>query len=199
VEAVKMILSILVPTTIERSKVFNRLLHEIKRQIKPFKKQIEILSLCDNKEMTIGEKRNKLYQMAKGKYSWQIDDDDWIHPDAIEKIMKAVENDSDCITFSEVVIFDGKRLENSNFSLKYVDWADNQDGYNHVRIPFFKTPIKTEICRLVAVKDIRFAEDHEFARSINPLLKTETHIDDYLYWYLHYSTPFNERYGIVRN
>jgi len=194
-----MILSILIPTTHERKPLFDRLTAELKRQIKPFKGQIEIISAVDGKEKTVGQKRNELYSQAKGIYSWQIDDDDWIHPEAIKKILTAAKENSDCITFQEVVCFDGKKPQSSNFSIKYSDWADNKDGFDYTRTPFFKTPIKTELCKQVQVPEVRFAEDHEFARRIKPLLKTESHINDNIYWYLHYSTPFNERYGFNNN
>tara|TARA_R110000868_G_scaffold135610_1_gene348183 strand:- start:17 stop:595 length:579 start_codon:yes stop_codon:yes gene_type:complete len=191
-----MILSILIPTTTDRKPVFDRLVKELKRQCVGKTKQVEIISLSDDKKITIGEKRNKLYDMANGLYSWQIDDDDWIHPEAVNLILKAAEQNKDCITFQEIVIFDGGRPKSSNFSLEYLDWKDNSHGYDYIRTPFFKTPIKTDICKRVQVPLIRFGEDHEWAKAVKPLLQSEMHINDNIYWYLHYSTPFNERYGI---
>lgn len=193
-----MILSICIPTTIDRAHFFTRIKSELNRQIKAegLMEEIEILSVADNKEMTIGEKRNLLYAKCKGEYAWQIDDDDWIHPEGIRLIIGAAKEKKDCITFSEVVMWDGNKLESSNFSLKYNDWNNKQDGFDYVRTPFFKTPIKTEICKKVKIKDMRFGEDHAFAKDIKPLLKSETHINDFIYWYLHYNTPFKERYGI---
>lgn len=190
-------LSILIPTIKERDEQFFKLRQFIYRQIIDFElhDQVEILPLRDDKEMTIGEKRNRLYQMATGEYSWQIDDDDWIHYEAIPMIFNKLDG-ADCVGFKELCIFDGKRLESSNFSLKYPGWLDNYDGYNHVRTPFFKTPIKTEICRQVNIPPIRFGEDHEFSRMITPMLETENWIDEFLYIYRHNSSPHNERYGI---
>jgi hypothetical protein len=146
--------------------------------------------------MTIGEKREWLYSMASGLYSWQIDDDDSISSDALQEIIDAVEEGPDCITFQEACTIDGVH-STSNFSLLYADWAENEFGYDHVRTPFFKTPIKTAICHMVPIPHIRFGEDHLWAQAIKPLLRTEVHIPKPLYFYNHVSSPHNERYGIT--
>jgi len=149
----------------------------------------------DDKAMTIGKKREYLYQCADGIYSWQLDDDDAIDEDAIPLILAAMDTDADCITFQEACNIDGN-LKASNFSLKYSDWGENIDGFDYVRTPFFKTPIKTSICLQANIPHIRFGEDIGFARNVYPLLKSEVHIDRALYYYNHISTPFNQRYGI---
>lgn len=155
--------------------------------------------------MTIGEKREKLYRMADGLFSWQIDDDDCIPADAIPIIVDTIQyeccdlaghkNDRQCITFQEQCNIDGV-ASLSNFSLKYGDWGEDLDGFDHVRTPFFKTPILTSICQQVPIPHVRFGEDHAFARAVKPLLTSEVHIDKVLYYYNHISSPFNERYGI---
>lgn len=195
-----MLLTICLPTVKERAEQFHLLLTFIQQQIHDHNLNdlVEIKFLSDNKEMTIGEKRNKLYRMATGEYSWQIDDDDWIHYEAIPYIIDELKNGPDCVGFKELCIFDGKRVESSNFSIKYGGWADNVDGFNHVRTPFFKTPIKTRICLQCPIPEIRFGEDHVFSKMIRPLLQTEGYIDQFFYIYQHNSTSFNQRYGITQ-
>lgn len=194
-----LLLSILIPTVLERAESFHKLKQFIYRQMVDYEllDNVEILFLQDNKELTIGEKRSKLYRMAHGVYSWQIDDDDWLHHQALPFIVDELKNeDCDCVGFKELCIFDGKRVESSSFSLKYPGWLDNYDGFNHVRTPFFKTPIKTRLCLQVPILHTRFGEDHEFAKGIYPLLEKENYIDEFVYHYRHNSTPHNERYGI---
>lgn len=192
------LLSILIPTVEERKEQFHQLLTFLQWQIheNDLKDRVEIKFLCDNKEMTIGEKRNKLYRMANGDYSWQIDDDDTVHFEAVSYIVDELKKRPDCVGFKELCIFDGKRVESSNFSLKYGGWADNVDGFNHVRTPFFKTPIKTSICLQCPIPHIRFGEDHEFSKMIKPLIRNEAYIDEFIYIYRYNSTPHNQRYGI---
>ena len=162
--------------------------------------EIEVISCFDNKEMTIGEKREILYKEANGLYSWQIDDDDAISPDSINIILNAIKEnpDADCITFRENCMINGKYYS-SNHSLKYDDWGENQDGFDYVRTPFYKDVIKTDIAKSVPFEHIRYGEDHAWARALKPHLKNEIHIDQELYFYIHNSKPedHNERYGIV--
>lgn len=193
----KAALSILIPTVEERKKEFETLFLYLSNIIIKYQlsEEVEIMFLRDNKEMTIGEKRQQLYQMANGLYSWQIDDDDSIDEEAIPLILSAMASYPDCITFRERCIIDGV-VSYSNFGLKYQGWANNYDGFDHVRTPFFKTPIRTTICQRVPVPPIRFGEDHQWSMDILQYLRTEVHIDRDLYFYCHTSSPHNERYGI---
>lgn len=201
------LLSILIPTVVGRESELKRLLTNIHTQagkyydprtVKKGEQLVEVREYCDNKEITIGEKREELYKCAHGLYSWQIDDDDDIAPNAIELILEAIRSspDVDCITFEEHIDIDGK-IQRSNHSLKYADWANGTDGFDYVRTPFMKSVIKTEIAKSVPIPHIRFGEDHQWAQALKPHLKTEIHIDEQIYKYIHRSSDFNERYGIV--
>lgn len=208
----KPLLSILIPTVVGRENEYQKLMSKISSQYTLDTgitsklpsissmfirgKDVEVLFLKDNKEITIGEKREQLYQMASGDYSWQIDDDDDFADGAIEKILEAIKNnpDVDCITFKEKCIIDGV-YHASNFSMKYPKWQDNVDGYSWVRNVFYKAVIKTSIAQSVPFEHIRFGEDERWGMALAPHLKTEYHIDEEIYHYLHNSTPHHERYG----
>ena len=96
----EILLTIAIPTVENRVNIFNELYNELKKQSEPFGDNIEIIYFRDNKEMTIGEKRTKLNKIAKGKYVVHWDDDDWIHPNGIEMIMKGIESDTDVISYN---------------------------------------------------------------------------------------------------
>jgi len=148
------LLTILIPTTVGREKQYKHLLNRIMKAENGFavlSGRVEDISLCDNKEMTIGEKREKLYQTANGIYSWQIDDDDDIAPNAIQLILEAIKSNPevDCITFEENCMMYGKYYK-SNHSLQYSGWYGDgshplHDGFHYHRTPFYKDVIKTEI------------------------------------------------------
>lgn len=192
------LLSILIPTIRERKEQYSILRKFIQNiiDLNELNERVEIHSVCDSKEMSIGEKRNILYHFANGLYSWQIDDDDQIPAWAIPDIIAAIASDADCITFEEMCLIDGVESR-SNFSLQYEDWAENVDGFDHVRTPFFKTPIKTALCLQVPVPDMRFGEDHEWAKKIKSIVKTELHLPKICYYYIRNSSPHNTRYGIT--
>lgn len=199
----KPILTIAIPTTPDRRKMFGNLVDEFRSQIgtQGLFDLIEIISDETGKQQPIGQKRNVLYQRAKGVYCVQWDSDDGIHPEGLKMIIEAIKNNPgvDCITYEEYVNIDGKEYK-SNHSLKYPDWegeGDKEfpDGFHFHRTPFMKSVIKTEIAKSVPVNPIRFAEDHQWAQLIKPLLKTEFHIPIEIYRYIHNSTDFNTRYG----
>ena len=161
---------------------------------------VELIHLKDNKELTIGEKRELLYKEAWGLYSWQLDDDDDISDNALKLILGGIDLNPDVITFEEHIDIDGK-IEMSNHSLSYGDWEGEGgkelwDGFHYHRTPFFKSVIKTEIAKSVPIPHIRFGEDHQWAQVLKPHLQTEFHINEQLYKYIHRSSNPTERYGL---
>lgn len=220
----KPLLSILIPTVVGREDDLLRLLDNIKKQKKYSFTEVKLVgyyegSEChylksnddelwievwkDDKQISIGQKREMMYEKAQGLYSQMTDDDDLLADDAIERILgviKTAANSPDCITFQEAVDIDGVKYC-SNFSLDYGDWEGDgskllSDGFHFHRTPFFKTVIKTEIAKSVPIPHTRFGEDHQWAQALKPHLKTEIHIPRNIYFYNHISSNPTERYGL---
>src|SRR3954463_7941555 len=217
------LLSILIPTVVGREDELNGLIKKIcgstvyYNTIEDFKGMrfiyyyvpgggdIEIVIGKDTKEITIGEKRELLYKRAKGLFSWQIDDDDSIAPNAIELILQAIKDNPtvDVISFEEYCNMDGKEYK-SNHSATYSGWYGDgshllHDGFHFHRTPFFKDVIRTELAKSVPIPHIRFGEDNEFADSLLPLIKSEHHISEPLYRYIHISSDHETRYGFDKD
>lgn len=197
------LLSILIPTTIDRSYEYWRLIDRLK-SIYPnigIDGIVEEVTDHAGKEITIGEKREGLYKYARGVYSWQIDDDDDIADNAIELILDVIRGPRpDCITFREHCMINGVHYK-SNHSLQYEDWeGDGQrefaDGFHFHRTPFMKSVIRTDIARSVPVPYVRWSEDHQWSQALKPHLKTEVHIPADIYYYQHVSSDPTERYGL---
>jgi hypothetical protein len=196
------LLSILIPTVVGREKQYKHLLNRIMKSGNGFdilSGRVEYIKFCDNKEMTIGEKRERLYQMANGLYSWQIDDDDDISDNAIELILNAIKSNPEipCITFREKCMMNGV-YKSSNHSIRYYQWMDNQDGFDYVRSPFYKDVIRTDIAKSVPFPHIRYNEDEQWSKALKPFLTDEIHINEELYHYIYNETNHNERYGLDR-
>jgi len=198
------LLSILIPTITSRQKEFDVLTSNIYAELNKdgFIDEVEIKSICDNRMMTIGEKRELLYKEANGVYSIQLDDDDQLSRDAVGLILKAIKEnpDVDCVTFEEYVNIDGKEYK-SNHSNEYADWEGDgssllYDGFHFHRTVYFKDVIKTELAKSVPVPRLRWAEDHEYSKLLKPLIRTEFHISEQLYKYIHISSDPKERYGL---
>lgn len=197
------LLTILIPTVVGREAEFDKLKGNIDLQcaILGGYDEVEILSLKDNKEITIGEKRERLYAMANGLFSWMIDDDDSISPDAIQNILAVIIDNPHipCITFRENCMMNGE-YKSSNHSIKYEKWADNFDGYDYVRCPFYKDVIRTDIAQSVPFEYVRYNEDEKFSMAIKPLLTDEAHIDKEIYFYIYEpKETHEERYGYDRD
>ena len=192
-------LSILIPTVTGREKSFNQIEDFLQWQISQASlwDKVEVLSLCDNKELSIGAKRNKLLEMANGDFCVMIDDDDTVHFQFIERIMSAIESNPDCVGYKELCIYENGSVKSSDISLKHKRWNEPKNaGFNHYRSPFYKVPIKTELCRMVGFKDLRYGEDIEFANRIIKLLTNEVYIDEFMYIYRYKEENHNQKYGI---
>lgn len=196
-------LSILIPTIVGREKQFEQLFAKLYRLCNnEFTARGTIIQIAwekDNKEISIGAKRNKLHAKATGGYLWTIDDDDDVDDWCIGFIIDAIKQNPDCVSFQERVTIDGIRYK-SNHSKTYDDWEGDgtfefSDGFHYHRTPFFKSAIKADIAKAILVEDSRYGEDHQWAKDISPFLETEIHIEKELYLYNHTSSNFNERYG----
>lgn len=185
-------LSILIPSIPEREKQLEALIFSLNSKKTD---QVEIITDCAPKQdMSIGLKRNNLYLKASGEYSVQIDDDDSVPDYFIEECLNNL--GSDCIGYKEHCLINGQ-VQDSIISIKNKKWYSIEK--KHFRTPHFKTPILTNICRKVGVKDMRWGEDHDFAKRIMPLLNTEKFIDKIMYYYTANTltkTQHKERYGL---
>ena len=192
----KNVLSIQIPTIVSRKEQFDKLYDFILKQAEG--KPVEVIYESDNKEMSIGAKRQKLLMRSNADYFVQIDDDDTVAPDYVDKVLEALKSKPDCVGYLEDIVWDGKQLTASH-SIRFPQWADKQDGFDFVRTPFYKDVIRTGIAQMVGIRDMRFGEDHDFAKRIKPHLKTEVFIDEKMYFY-NFNTlteaQFKARYGM---
>jgi len=187
-------LSILIATIESRAALFAELYLKIDRQKT---QEVEILSEIDNKQISIGRKRQILLERAKGDYVVFIDDDDDVSMDYIDQILQAIKTEPDCVGMLIDCDMQGVK-RNAIASLKYKNWGENKDGFKYVRSPYHKTPIKRWIALKAGFPDKRFGEDYEYSmRLINSgLLKTEVMVKSPIYFYRYkYENP-KTKYGI---
>lgn len=212
------LLSILIPTVVGRENELSKLLGllskyaplDVKSNLKKNNfdytgtkydlEDVEIIVVKDNKQNTIGAKREYMYSLANGLYSQMTDDDDELAPNAIELILNAIKSNPEipCITFREKCMMNGV-YKSSNHSIRYSQWMDNQDGFDYVRSPFYKDVIRTDIAKSVPFPHIRYNEDEQWSKALKPFLTDEIHINEELYHYIYNETNHNERYGLDRS
>jgi glycosyltransferase involved in cell wall biosynthesis len=182
----EILLTIAIPTIEQRTDCFNELYNELKKQSESFGNLIEIVYICDNKEMTIGAKRQKLVDMSKGKYIVMWDDDDWIHPNGIEMIMEGLKSDADVISYnySANIGIDDKTNYDRKVSIEYTNQLI--DNVLYVK-PDCKNPIKKELINKVKFRDTSWSEEFFFKMDLFPYLKTEYKIEEDIYQILNRS------------
>lgn len=201
----EVLLTIAIPTIKQRKKIFDELYMEFVRQTKLYGEQIEIIYLCDNKEMTIGAKRQKLNDTAKGKYVVQWDDDDWIHPNGIDMIMEGISSNSDVISYNYSCDIKLPIEHNSVYprkvSIGYNNSFNNLDKLLYMT-PDPKNPIKREILHKIKFQDTSWSEEYYFKLELMKYLKTEYKINEDIYQILNRSGEpydFNVRYNLTPN
>lgn len=123
-------LSILIPTLASRTGKLLSLLQELNYQIQL--KPVQVLWLGDNKSMSVGEKRNRLMQMASGDFIAYVDDDDQISENYVEVLLEAAKAhpDKTVICFRGTQNTDGKEdipfRYDVNFGRNYKKVIDGQ-------------------------------------------------------------------------
>lgn len=194
-----LLLTIAIPTIVTRATEFARLQAHVVKQAEG--KPVEIISQCDNKEISIGMKRQQLLERATGDYIVFIDDDDMVSDDYVDSILEAVTSmpgGPDCVGFLIRCTQNGKNPVMAKASLKYKAWEDNVDGFKCVRSPYQKTPIRRSLALKAGFPDLRYAEDREYSKRVTPLLATEAFVNKVLYHYRYRAENFSRKYGFVR-
>ena len=89
-----MLVSILIPSLVERSSTFQPKLENLYKQIKDnnLEKKVEIIVITDNRTMNLSEKRNTMQKLARGLYFTHLDDDDNFTDDYCKKVVENIEN-----------------------------------------------------------------------------------------------------------
>jgi hypothetical protein len=175
-------LSILIPTLTCRKHFYSAIFFSLQKQLTD---KVELLTLCDNGEQSIGAKRNALLAQAKGIYTCFVDDDDAVEDDYVSSILYAAESRPDVITFKMARYMDGVHQVDQEFTLEEPSTRWQYEP-NHL------CPMLADIARSVSFPDINKGEDSAWAWAVNDKLKTEVHINAVLYHYLFRTRRLNE-------
>jgi glycosyltransferase involved in cell wall biosynthesis len=187
-------LSILLATVVSRAGLFAKLHAHLAYQAEG--NPVEIVVACDNKEISIGAKRQQLLERATGDYVAFIDDDDWVSPNYVDRILVALESGPDCVGFLITCTTNGKNPVKAITSMRYPRWVENKDGYAHCRSCYHKSPHRRDIGLKVGFRDLRYGEDRFYSDGLMKLVRTESFVDEVLYHYRYNSEPFAAKYGI---
>lgn len=193
-------LSILICTTLDRKTMFNDLLNELNRQIKDayLDNSIEVLYLEDNKEISVGLKRQRLLESSNSEWICYFDSDDFPYPYYIEEVWNAINQPNvDCVGINISMTTNGFKPQRCCHRLKYPIWMDNHDGWDYVRNITHFNPVLREKALKVGFPDQRFGEDKAYSDIITFLCMNEYYIDKPLFHYRYTNKEHhNKKYGI---
>lgn len=179
--------NILICTLDERKITFERIYNKLKKQIADahLEDKIEILFERDNREKTVGLKRNILLERSVGKYISFVDDDDDVHEQFIAMVHKKLQENADCVSLIGEITFDGKNKKIFKHSIKYDHYFE--EGNVYYRPPNHLNPIKRNIALQASFTDKYYGEDTDWAMSLSKrgLINTEAVIDIPYYYYLY--------------
>ena len=159
--------------TEERQIKLNKLINELHRQIsKNFAEEVvEIIIDTDNKEKSVGKKRNDLIEKAQGEFICFIDDDDFVSENYLSIILYHLNSGIDILLIPIEHIENGVNKPKIIPSL-YIDNLNTGEAVfktNH----FHLCPHKKSIARNVLFECINFAEDMMYSQ------KMVKHINNY--------------------
>lgn len=179
-------LSILIPTIPDRTRrflepLFSRLMAQVGNQ-----KDVEIIALMDNKTMSIGRKKTLLFNMARGKYSCLIDDDDDVSDDFISTLRDTITSDLDVdvICYNQEADINGKKwIVKTNLNYKRsLPLEQLTTDSNGVPVPCHRPPWqwctwKTSMVNTIPFADTNWAEDATFTFAAIERAKTQLVLD----------------------
>lgn len=181
-----MLLSILIPSIPERLDSLKEKFAYYESMITKYNLtgEVELLSLCDNKKRSIGQKRTDLFALAKGRYVVMTDDDlDRLTRKYFENIRAAIEKGPDVITYYQFA-----RINDDytfvNFGLGYENQYQNHMGVT-LRPAWHCCTWKRDVVKDIKFGDSNYGEDDYFQREANKAARTEYKINDVCHIYEH--------------
>lgn len=178
------ILSILIPSIPSRLNMLSSLLKKIDDNLGSRRKDVEILVVIDNKQKSIGEKRDNLLQICTGTYFMFLDDDDDF-TDLI-CILDAVEDSSvDVITFKSVC----KNNNGSEFIVTHrlgnpIEHISDENGnYLDCNRPPFHNCVWHNRYKKFHFPFVSYGEDWGWLKQFVGKASSEIHIDKVIYKY----------------
>lgn len=178
-------LSILIPSIQQRLYQLKETLAFYESMIEKYNLsgEVEILSICDNKMRSIGRKRSDLISMAQGEYIVISDDDDRLTRKYFERIVQAIQSDSDVIVYYQ--------FARINDLYTFVDFGRNFPVDYEVHLGVTKRPAwhcctwRRSLVQDIKFGDTNYGEDHKWAMEANARAKSEYRIAEVCHIYEH--------------
>ena len=178
-------LSILIPSIPERLAALEDLVGNLYDQIDEngFTDNVELIVLMDNKKISIGKKRERLKNMAQGKYFCFLDDDDKITEDYIKELVAICNTE-----WVDVIYFDTQATIDSVEGQISVNITNENEQFVHngttLRKPSHVNAWLTRKFKKYKFSDKMYGEDFDFCNKCYPHITSGYKIDKILHYYI---------------
>lgn len=190
------ILSILIATIPERSKMFTALFNEVHRQIEYMDTfhqtlgKIEVI-VDDSKKfleggLSIGKKREALVKRSIGKYLCFLDDDESISPNYVETLVRLCQHDRDVCTFKNISKMDNYWMI-VDMSIHYSMNDPANPSFMVRRRPWHICPVRSSFAKLHHFEDSSYGEDFHWMERVLTHCTSEAKSEAVLHQYNHSS------------
>lgn len=173
-------LSILIPSVPSRFFQSTELFLRLQKMAEG--KPVEVLMLTDNKQRSVGMKRQALLEAARGDYVAFVDDDDGIEPCYIDALLEGIVRDPDVVTFKQQATVNGE-VGFVDFSVMHKRDEPWRPGETVKRRPWHPCAWKREIALKGVFTDKMFGEDVDWLNQVIRYARTESHIPRVLHHY----------------
>jgi len=151
-------------------------------------KPVDIMVLKDNRERSIGEKRQLALDLCKTRYISFIDDDDIVSAKYVQLILNEMKQEPTGIGFRGIITTKNQSaiefvhkagLRYSEKPEQYMRALVYTRPLNHLN------PVLTDIAREIGFKPISDGEDWDYSLRLaeSGLITDQTFIDEFLYFY----------------
>jgi len=178
-------LSLLIATIPSRTKVFHETtLSPLLAQAAG--KPVEVLTLGDNCQRSVGDKRNALLQIARGDFLAFIDDDDYLAPDYVDEILWKIQQhpQTDLIIVPQMAV-----TPSASYNCLYdVELANKNKAYHAADGTYHGPPDHKQVWRASLAKTLNFpstnfGEDVAWSWELAKRVRDHQQIDRVLYHY----------------
>jgi hypothetical protein len=143
---------------------------------------VEFLIDEDNREKTIGTKRNCLLDKAEGDYIVFVDDDDIVPGYYVSQIIAALKTRPDVVGINGIITVCDRNPKPFIHTMECERWHEKDGVY--YRCPNHWNPVKRGLALQAGFPPINYGEDHAYSDALYPLLQTEVKINAPMYYYL---------------
>lgn len=147
---------------------------------------VELLVLTDEKQYSIGQKRNWLMGAATGEYLAFVDSDDRIGDKYFAHAFAGINQGFDACGLTGIITEDGQNPKKFVHSMRYDSWFEKDGVYyrnnNHLNV------VRRDIAQKMRFPETSQGEDHDYSKQLlaSGLIKTEYWDENEILYYYDY-------------